>query len=572
MEDTPDGSAPSTDHFTASQLPSSHSAMDRQKRKRALSDVESPSSRINKAVQMKGCYKDKDPFDFHGSSDGEIEPHSRARGSVERPGKLKSRASKVEKGTNDMPPPHSHSVSNDQSRSPGLTLSTTTDSQSIRSLRSQDTPTMPELSEKKSTSMIQQGMSESTATASEKNGRTNMTKTEPASQDLCSSAIAALQTLPAPAPQEDPCSSASLTSPSQSITVKKVPARTPQSQHDDTEDELWHSPNLHTAGSIKPIVLLSQRLPEQECPHSLTGTAHSECQDHETAKEGFKDGAIDPDIGDELGSDDNAVGMLREQYRPRPSRSRANCDSEGLVTPIDFSKRPETVAKAPLKRRSKIKRSKTTAFQELRPSQEKEDEDPEPATRMFGSDISKPRLGGDVGDLEDKQIVERGVAIETGLIAQKPTKKRGRPKKVGVDKSNGKATEKVMVEPMHPDMNGHSCEKGGDAGIALDEEDDGLTLGHCGEEATAESVATDRSKVLESSTGNANIAKRSEDVTKPASSPNDIRIAPETPKKAATAPGKGSDVHSPISNPNVAYRVGLSKRARIEPLLRIVRK
>ena len=47
--------------------------------------------------------------------------------------------------------------------------------------------------------------------------------------------------------------------------------------------------------------------------------------------------------------------------------------------------------------------------------------------------------------------------------------------------------------------------------------------------------------------------------------------APETPHKAAR-PHKGPDKHSPISSGKVAYRVGLSKRARIEPLLRIVRK
>lgn len=49
-------------------------------------------------------------------------------------------------------------------------------------------------------------------------------------------------------------------------------------------------------------------------------------------------------------------------------------------------------------------------------------------------------------------------------------------------------------------------------------------------------------------------------------------VSPETPKKSTKAPDKGPDKHSPISSGKVGYRVGLSKRARIEPLLRIVRK
>jgi hypothetical protein len=43
----------------------------------------------------------------------------------------------------------------------------------------------------------------------------------------------------------------------------------------------------------------------------------------------------------------------------------------------------------------------------------------------------------------------------------------------------------------------------------------------------------------------------------------------QTPRKA---PQKGPDKHSPLNSGKVPYRVGLSKRAKIEPLLRILKK
>lgn len=48
---------------------------------------------------------------------------------------------------------------------------------------------------------------------------------------------------------------------------------------------------------------------------------------------------------------------------------------------------------------------------------------------------------------------------------------------------------------------------------------------------------------------------------------------PETPHKPSNvSQQKGPDKHSPLQSGKVRYRVGLSKRARIEPLLRVVRK
>ncbi|KAI4131008.1 MAG: hypothetical protein LQ347_003147, partial [Umbilicaria vellea] len=57
---------------------------------------------------------------------------------------------------------------------------------------------------------------------------------------------------------------------------------------------------------------------------------------------------------DDLGVDDIAVGLPKEQYQPRPSRFRANRADEEFLRAVDFSKRPEAVVKA------KIKRRKTT--------------------------------------------------------------------------------------------------------------------------------------------------------------------------------------------------------------------
>ena len=95
-------------------------------------------------------------------------------------------------------------------------------------------------------------------------------------------------------------------------------------------------------------------------------------------------------------------------------------------------------------------------------------------------------------------------------------------------------------------------------------------------ESEDEPLAADGSEklstnILREIQGNLMLPKPTEEARRSSSPSKSVSAAPETPHKAAR-PHKGPDKHSPISSGKVAYRVGLSKRARIEPLLRIVRK
>ncbi|RPB09094.1 hypothetical protein P167DRAFT_538715 [Morchella conica CCBAS932] len=58
----------------------------------------------------------------------------------------------------------------------------------------------------------------------------------------------------------------------------------------------------------------------------------------------------------------------------------------------------------------------------------------------------------------------------------------------------------------------------------------------------------------------------------PPRQPLKVETQPETPSKKPAEKGKSKTLHSPINKGPVKFRVGLSRRAHIEPLLKIIRK
>ncbi|KAH0605362.1 uncharacterized protein H6S33_004584 [Morchella sextelata] len=58
----------------------------------------------------------------------------------------------------------------------------------------------------------------------------------------------------------------------------------------------------------------------------------------------------------------------------------------------------------------------------------------------------------------------------------------------------------------------------------------------------------------------------------PPQQPPKLKTQPETPSKKPAEKGKSKTLHSPINKGPVKFRVGLSRRAHIEPLLKIIRK
>lgn len=301
-------------------------------------------------------------------------------------------------------------------------------------------------------------------------------------------------------------------------------------------------------------------------------------------------------MDDEHGMDETAIGLPPEQYNPRPSRSRAGDAS--IFLPEDFSKRPESLAK--VKRRKN--RRKTTAFE--RPPEDSEEE----ALAQVRDFIAQEGSSKPAADI-DKHLLK---PVEDRLHESQnvePMKKVGMTKRKGRSHvQENKEEHEPVVAPWSEEQpskckssmaNGtkHVREHGLSKPIETEKpppQDQNLL-----EIETAQLIST------QTSSGRPASMKRKlslsaiphdgddgGDPTKcdspvfqnpkkipppqqnptPSSSPSPIQQElrpPQTPPKSAST---GPDKHSPLNSSKVAYRVGLSKRARIEPLLRIVRK
>lgn len=395
---------------------------------------------------------------------------------------------------------------------------------------------------------------------------------------------------------------------------------------------------------------------------------------------------------DELGSDGPAIDLPKDQYQPRPSRSRGTHNDKDLLIPENFSKRPEDLVKGKRKARN---RRKTTALEKPTPKVELDEEDEEEA-KMPTTAIPKlwPRLKGwypydNETDWEDFQKENPGQAAavnqqweqhwakEEEMKAKQaqadpsPKKRgRGRPKKQDTqpvetidDQKRDKVIEVIQdaakipsvqedgnkrdlptdEAPAEQDLDENSADdeeptkrsrkrKASTIRAPSDEENDEHTEAPVPEEATPtvpksrgrkkrktdeatapadsdhETTVTDATQSTKAPPKKRGRKKKSEpppvsaavilpdddeDPPQPGNdaestdqplhilsqskgsntngpplsvSPAKLTTPPTTPPKTA------KPVHSPLNSSQVKFRVGLSKRARIAPLLKIVRK
>lgn len=301
---------------------------------------------------------------------------------------------------------------------------------------------------------------------------------------------------------------------------------------------------------------------------------------------------------DELGSDDIAIGLPMEQYKPRPSRSRGNTNLDGLLESVDFSKRPEAQVKAKNKRRKTHesdlpkptneaaliqkcrKTGEGTTEQNVGTSKPVADppntitipeEDIVEIVEIFENATQPPQKPI---NLKRKLPTDDTTALETNNEAAnaqtepkaptnpKPTqpapKARGRPRKKTEEKPlSTPITDTTLPEttdPKHPNIQSQH----------LSQHDD--------------KTNPDPDPVLEETDPNSNAATSGGRVQRPSTPPpkhattTSTTPPPATPSQKTTDPQKGPQRHSPLNSGRVSYRVGLSKRARIEPLLRGFRK
>ena len=311
-------------------------------------------------------------------------------------------------------------------------------------------------------------------------------------------------------------------------------------------------------------------------------------------------------IADELGSDDPAIGLPKDQYQPRPSRSRGNKE-HGLVVPESFSKRPEALVKE--KRKAKNRR-KTTALERPTPRIDVDDEDeekvkvpfvavpkllPRPGSRHLYNDESDREISSDRGpgqaiavdqysenrNGEDRAKQEAKEKEEVVPTSPSPKKRgRGRPKKQSTQpigdiqdiESEDEACHEPNEDSTKPGLGqGGKKRKSGKDHASPEDSAEDQEADHDDDDATA----TDTAQSVKAPPKKRGRKKKTDlpatsapalDQEPPTVSPKKIATPPTTPPRAV------KPVHSPITSSTVKFRVGLSKRARIAPLLKIVRK
>ena len=298
---------------------------------------------------------------------------------------------------------------------------------------------------------------------------------------------------------------------------------------------------------------------------------------------------------DELGFDEDSVGLPKEQYIPRPSRSRASRVVDDMVLAVDFSKRPEAVAK-----RKGIRRKTTGDTLAIY-------EDECENLVVFGIQNSPLKTSADsnvVGSatkaplnpsLQISPTVDQDVAskdpYEDTVKVLPPKKKRGRPKKhveetsIEVHDARTQRLDPVIETRVEEERSEKPSSKTTRKRRRTEEErhclsedvvvedDEILTAKH----AMIGHIESTPSKPQDIKEADANIIKPAPNaidsperlIKDTTPSITETRTPICTPQKPQQ---KGPDKHSPLNNSKISYRVGLSKRARIEPLLRVVKK
>ena len=397
-----------------------------------------------------------------------------------------------------------------------------------------------------------------------------------------------------PQPTEEPApnSSASEISPSQIFTVRNTFQTGFVSQGLDSlldSEKIRPQVDSNLSTMANPVVLLPAFTDTEGCQDelSLSVPEVSNRSPAKPAKSSKRKRDADDESVDELDTDDFAIGIPKEHYQPRPSKRRSGGGTEEVFVPTDFSKRPESIAKG----KRKTKRHKTTAFQELLPKDEDEGEDEEvkmiPDPRFEIPEQKPPKFSTE----RDQPDVEKNDNTDESRLKAQPEpkqaavangqKKRGRPKKAATNLSEESVLDDVEADYGQEDAEieqptvsataSRSRKKTKTTGPPkpiIHEQEGSNDKGATTVEEESEDVPAN---ILNENHGNV-IASEPVGNQMPEVSPTKSNCPPETPRKSATPATKGPDKHSPISSGKVAYRVGLSKRARIAPLLKIVRK
>ena len=281
----------------------------------------------------------------------------------------------------------------------------------------------------------------------------------------------------------------------------------------------------------------------------------------------------------------NDPDLPQEHYKPRRSRFRGGDDGvDELIEAIDFSKRPEAVAKN--KKKSKLNRRKTTGGAVVVHIDEEEEGSPFVEVEAQPFEPVKSRSSKiPVPSIEKHEELSEVPEPEPNP----PKRKRGRPKKVVGQESTSEAgtiasaIEEPSLDEEPLPKSGKKKKKKKRLSLLSDVDEQSEKATHDDAHATEEAQEIPEAAPTSAFEPDAKDPPTTPSPRKPNLQPlnekTNVNIAPVVPnpdlgKPDAETPrreDKGPTRHSPISS-KVRYRLGLSRRARIEPLLRIVRK
>ncbi|KAK7756423.1 hypothetical protein SLS62_001649 [Diatrype stigma] len=304
---------------------------------------------------------------------------------------------------------------------------------------------------------------------------------------------------------------------------------------------------------------------------------------------------------DELGQDEawgsDTIGYHDETYRPRPSRRRPNATNiyEGEAVPDEEVEEPVNVVDVCVEEEAFI----PAAESKVDPIEQKAASDasiiaPEvfDAAQRDHVPINQPKKRGRKKkqpvveeNMEDKGPAEEPTApaepdppaqaTEVEEVAEKPKRKRGRPRKSDQPKATEISAPSTRVDP-HEEP----------AGKALDDDHKEVSPEKVAEECKPKKAAKkpgekvnvdsdtppeDESAILKEKDANSRTPSRSVSSEPAGKKPKEVPAATAAEDKQVKSQAKETPKPA-ASQPKGLYRVGLSKKTRIAPLLKIIKK
>ncbi|KAL9029706.1 MAG: hypothetical protein Q9196_002084 [Gyalolechia fulgens] len=286
---------------------------------------------------------------------------------------------------------------------------------------------------------------------------------------------------------------------------------------------------------------------------------------------------------DELGSDDLVPHLPKENYQPRPSRSRSALTADEVIIPEDFSKRPEALAKS----KKTPKRRKTTAFEEASeavepPAMQQQDPGIQAHAKRVLASVSESREESSP-QLSLPRKKSRGRPKKDALPEEQPTApsipgipsagedadlkpvspvkqvgvapvpaKRGRKRKTPAAKCDENPAQDIL-----PESKTHFGEK--NTGLLTE-----TALAESDPNIQPFAMYEDESSTMQAQIKHAETEQASDRSPRDSASP--VKLKTEEQRSASKA-NSSAKLESKST-----YRVGLSKRQRIPSLLRVVRK